>query len=278
MSGRCWTLWAGVASAPWARRVSGTRRRFGAGVASAGRPSKKSPSRRAYDRLHRRKRGEPAATPGADMVASRPNAGAAIQLQLGQAFRRRRDHVLQLLLPVVQGIDQERGGGGLPGCSAATHPRPTADRLGSVVGAQEPDHPAVHRRAGGAAVDGVPAGLCAGTEPGRVHLGLLEATRAAKCLPERLLVSGRDRPANAETDASPASSHPRLLATGRTAVLVSLYYEGLNKPARCQRADRGAWPVGAPHLHLALNAGLWPRGLSAPAGYRKAEVFYLAHG
>lgn len=31
------------------------------------------------------------------------------------------------------------------------------------------------------------AGVYAGTEPGRVHLGLLEAARSAQCLPERLL-------------------------------------------------------------------------------------------
>ncbi len=55
-----------------------------------------------------------------------------------------------------------------------------------------------------------------------------------------------------ETDASPASSHPRLLATGRTAVLVSLYYAGLNKRQMYGRADFELLP---PQQNLWVDSG-----------------------
>jgi hypothetical protein len=47
-------------------------------------------------------------------------------------------------------------------------------------------------------------GYSAGTEPGRVHLGLPEAARTAECLPERHLVARRRRPANPQKDVSSA--------------------------------------------------------------------------
>ena len=55
--------------------------------------------------------------------------------------------------------------------------------------------------------DRVPAGLCAGAEPGGIPMGLLEAARTAQRLPSRLLGAGRSSATSLETH--PASPpHP----------------------------------------------------------------------
>src|SRR6516162_9146222 len=84
-------------------------------------------------------------------------------------------------------------------------------------------------------VGGVPPRLCAGTEPGRIHLGLLEAACSAQCLPEGPLEPGRDSKANTEENAATAPTHYCLLAAGRIVFLMSLYYAKLN--------NGGMWPV-----------------------------------
>src|ERR1022692_5087639 len=105
MSGRCWTAWVGVASARRAGRANATKTRSANGSACAGPTLKKSPDGRPYHRLHRRKRGEPAASSGADLVAARPDPYLAVQLQLGQNVGRRRPDLLQLLLPSLRRVD-----------------------------------------------------------------------------------------------------------------------------------------------------------------------------
>src|SRR5215467_7589805 len=55
---------------------------------------KKSSPGRAYDPLHRRKRDKSATASGSDLVTARRDSGSAIQLQLGHALSRRRDHFL----------------------------------------------------------------------------------------------------------------------------------------------------------------------------------------
>src|SRR5260370_31660248 len=79
---------------------------------------------------------------------------------------------------------------------------------------------------------GIPPRLCAGTEPGRVHLGLLEAARTAQCLPERLLGTRRDTAPDAQTHAAPTAAHHSLLAASQTVSLMSLYYANVNKLQR----------------------------------------------
>src|SRR6516162_4031472 len=79
-----------------------------------------------------------------------------------------------------------------------------------------------------ALVGGVPPRLCAGTEPGRIHLGLLEAACSAQCLPEGLLEPGRDSKANTEENAATAPAHYCLLAAGQIVFLMSLYYAKTN--------------------------------------------------
>src|SRR5207237_7988478 len=86
----------------------------------------------------------------------------------------------------------------------------------------------LHVLAGWAFLGGVPARLCAGPEPGRVHLGLLEAALIAQCLPEGLLGSGRHRAPDAQADAATSPADYSFLATSRIVFLMSLYYANLN--------------------------------------------------
>ena len=82
---RCSVSWAsstGAVSDRADKRGSAMKRLSGAGSNSAGLGLKKSPPRRAHHRLHRRKRTERAATPGAHKGATRADSGAAVSLQL----------------------------------------------------------------------------------------------------------------------------------------------------------------------------------------------------
>src|SRR5215470_4134049 len=69
--------------------ASETRNRSAAGGACAGPPSKK-----ALQEVHRRKRDKSATASRSDLVTARRDFGSAIQLQLGHALSRRRDHFL----------------------------------------------------------------------------------------------------------------------------------------------------------------------------------------
>ena len=73
------------------------------------------------------------------------------------------------------------------------------------------------------------APLRAGTEPGRVHLGLLEATRVAERLPQGLLAIERSCATNATSHASPSASDHRLLAASFFMARMTLYYAGFSR-------------------------------------------------
>src|SRR5215469_10630600 len=124
------------------------RKPSAAGGAWSGRPLKKSPSRRAHDHLHRRKRNKSAAAPSADLVAAWPDPHSAIQLQLGHSVGGRGHYLLQLLLPVVQGFGQNRRGDRFSRGAPAPYSRTAADRLGPPIGAPQQTHPRFHYRPG----------------------------------------------------------------------------------------------------------------------------------
>src|SRR5215470_7988431 len=213
-SGESSTAWVGVVSGRWDGRASETKRRSAIGAVWRGQRLKKSRKRRADDRLHRRKRYKSAAASGADLVAAGQNSSPAIQLQLGHAFGGRRHHLLQLLFPPVQGIRKERRSGGLSGSPATPHCRAAANRLGPPVGSPKPHHERFYRQPEKPPLDGIPPRLRAGTQPGGIHLGVLEAACLAQCLPKGLLGTGRNGAPDAQAHASQTAPHHRLLATG----------------------------------------------------------------
>lgn len=127
MSGTCWTGWSSAASGRPAGLSNATRRRSPTGDDNAG------PPRRPDRRLHRRKRPEPPAPPGADLGAQRPDAGAPGNLRLAESVAHRRAHLERLPLPATRREHQVRAGRGVPGrapaASAGTGGRLVLERL-----------------------------------------------------------------------------------------------------------------------------------------------------
>src|SRR5260221_3815189 len=71
--------------------------------------------------------------------------------------------------------------------------------------------------------------LRAGTEPGRVYLGLLEAARVAECLPQGLLATERNRATNSTSHAPPSATDHRLLEAIFFMARIALYYARVSK-------------------------------------------------
>lgn len=64
-----------------------------------------------------------------------------------------------------------------------------ADRVGSFAGTPQPADAGLHREFTGLDFHCLSSALRTGTEPGRVHLELLETARVAECLPKGLLAA-----------------------------------------------------------------------------------------
>jgi hypothetical protein len=79
--------------------------------------------------------------------------------------------------------------------------------------------------------------LRAGTEPRRVHLGLLEAARVTQCLPQGLLATERSSKTNAASHAPPSATDHGLLETIFSMARMTLYYASLNKCCRINRTE-----------------------------------------
>jgi hypothetical protein len=77
------------------------------------------------------------------------------------------------------------------------------------------------------AYTGVSGALRAGTQSGRIHLGLLEATRIAQRSPERLLATEPCRPPHPWSHAPPTALDHRLLDAGFSMARMTLYYARL---------------------------------------------------
>ena len=98
---------------------------------------KKSPPGRPHDRLHRRERTERAAPPLPHLGTKRTNAGAAVPLQLEDAFGYGRGHMVELLLPSFSWRHSFAAGDPVPRPSAMPHTRKVVDRLGRASGAPQ---------------------------------------------------------------------------------------------------------------------------------------------
>lgn len=154
--------------------------------------------------------------------AARANPGAAIPLQLENAVRDGGRHLVELLLPAVSRHHPLAAGDRVPAASAAPCSGKTVDRLGRV--ARSPQSPGVGLRApaAGTVVAGVPAGLCSGTESGRVPVVALEATRVAQLLPAELWPVEPLCSQGAAADAEAALAGDRLLAASGTVSVVTI--------------------------------------------------------
>src|SRR5208337_23969 len=104
-----------------------------------------------------------------------------------------------------------------------------ADCVGSSAGAPQPAGAGLHRRFAGLDFHGLSAALRTGTQPGRVHLGLLEAARVSECLSQGLLATERGSATNATLHASPSAIDHRFLEAIFFVVRMTLYYAGLSR-------------------------------------------------
>ena len=108
------------------------------GNGSAGRGLKKSPKRKAYHRLRRRKRTERAPAPHAHLGTERANAGAAVPLHLEDAFRHGRNHLLEFLFPAVSRGDSQSADHRVSGAPASAYSWQAADRVGRLACPSQP--------------------------------------------------------------------------------------------------------------------------------------------
>jgi transposase len=193
---------------------------------------KKSASGRANHRLHRRKRTKPATASLSYLGAPWTDTHFAVQLQLEESFGSRRADSVELLLSNLCRCDQEGAGRGLSGCPGASPSSTIADCVGSSSGTPQPAGAGLHWRFTWLDFYRLPAPLRAGTESGRVYLGLLEATRVAERQPEGLLATQRRGATNPTSHASSSAPDYCLLATGFFMAKLTLYYAGLSKSRR----------------------------------------------
>ena len=233
MCGKCWWAWDGVRSGPQAGPGSGMRNESGIGRRGHGLLLKKSPAGRAYDRLRRRERTEPAAAPLPDVGAEGADAGLAVQLQLEEFVGGGWSDAAELLLPVIPRSREERASGGFPGGFGATHPAAVDCGLGWVARAPQPPGPRLYYESRRLDSNRIPSSLRTGVEPGRVHLGLLEAARIAQRLPKGFLESQPRCAPHSSQNAPPTPAHHRLLETSFFMAPVTLYYAGVNNFNLC---------------------------------------------
>ena len=242
MSGRSCGRSAGARNVGSARPASATKGRSAAGSARPGPALKKSLPTRPHDRLHRRKRINSEAASLPHLGAARRDAGPGVQLQLEEAFGSGRAELPQLLLPAVPWRDRGTRGHRLPEGLGRPHPRAATDRLGPTAGAPQPSGRGVHRALRGSHRNGVPAALCAGAEPGGIHLVLLEAARTAQRLPEGLWGTRPTRSPSTTPHAPQAAFDCRFLEAVFSLFRLTGYYTGLSRRGKAFSAYVPARP------------------------------------
>src|SRR5271154_1330180 len=136
--GRFWCIWAGVRSGPPGVRGNATKSRSAVGRRTVGRALKKSSERRPYFAVRRRKRSEPAAASLPHLGAARPDAGAAILLQLEKPVRSCGTDPTQVLFSFVSRSREEGAGAGLSQGPGAPLARTAAAGLGPFARAPQP--------------------------------------------------------------------------------------------------------------------------------------------
>lgn len=143
---------------------------------------KKSPARRARDRVYRRVGFVGAADPRAYLGADRPDPGGAVPLQLEAVVFDCGADAVAVLLPVARRHDQERTDCRVPGGAGSTDSPAGVDYLGRTESAPQPPGAGLCGQFAGCYPFGNAAGLCAGTESGGVSLGLAQASRLGQLL------------------------------------------------------------------------------------------------
>jgi hypothetical protein len=163
MWGGCWDRWGGVANVPQAGPVNARKRKLPAGNKWSGRALKKSQRRKAHPNLHRRKRPEPEATPGAHVESQRSDPSLRVQFQLEEAFSHRRPILVELLFSPLPWFDQDRAGYRLLKTPPTTRQRQPPYRLGRRGHPPQPTRAGVPEGFARQNLGRTPPGLCPGT-------------------------------------------------------------------------------------------------------------------
>jgi len=121
---------------------------------------------------------------------ARADAGAGVQLQLEEPVGGRRINLLEFLFPAIPWRGEKPTGHRLPPGLGTTRGQSIAVGVGWAAGTSQQAGSRFPSELGRLDRVGVLTGLCAGTQPGRIHLGLLEAARVTECVPEGLLAVG----------------------------------------------------------------------------------------
>jgi len=138
MSGACCGNSAGVANARPDELWNATKKPLPSGSENAGRRLKKSPKTRVRDRFRRRKRTEPETASLPNLGTARTNSRAAVPLQLENFVGHGRCNVVELLLPVVPGLDSQPAGRAVSETSPASSRLQAVGSLGRIPHASKP--------------------------------------------------------------------------------------------------------------------------------------------
>lgn len=148
------------------------------------------------------------------MGAARADAGTPVPLQLENPVSHRRRYPLALLLSDLRASHQVRTDHRISQTPAPVHRWRHPTDLGSAPGPPQPGNPAIHPRPERPLARGVPAAIRAGTEPGGVHLGPLQAPRTTQRLCQESLGFERRNSPLTEANAPPTPVDYRFLETG----------------------------------------------------------------
>jgi len=157
--------------------------------------------------------------------ATRPDAGAAISLQLEKLVGHCRGNVVELLLSPVSGSHSQPTDHRVSYSFTTPHSWQAADRLGWGARASQPPGVGVRTTTARTTVAGISSGLRPGTESGGVSVVALETARVAELLPARLRATKRSCSPCVTTHASPPRLGLRLLGASRTLPLVTILCE-----------------------------------------------------
>jgi len=146
------------------------------GKRGGGQNLKKSPFEGANHCLRRRKRLERETASLPDLVSSGANSCSAISFQLEDDFRNCRHHLVDFLFPAVSRNDPESASCGIPYSSDAPYPWRSSRHLGWSSQPSQSSGPGLCKSIGWTDRDRISAGLCSGTQSGRIHLGPLETS------------------------------------------------------------------------------------------------------
>ncbi len=114
------------------------------------------------------------------MESQRPDPNLRVQLQLEEALGHRRTVLVELLLSPLPRCDQDRASDRFLETPPTSRQGQATHRLGWCGHPPQPNGAGIPEKLAGQNLGGTSPGLCPGTKPCRVPLGLLEAARAAQ--------------------------------------------------------------------------------------------------